>query len=87
MFLRNASPLSLKYTVISQNVQVFITIEHSPDINIVTRMSGYRRGLLGLVNRFIDHLQVVTTNTYTTIAISILYKITLILSQPSVSAW
>jgi hypothetical protein len=33
----------------------------------------YRRGF-GLVNVFIDHLQVVTTNNYNTIAVSTLYS-------------
>jgi hypothetical protein len=32
-----------------------------------TCVSDYRRGF-GLVNRFIDHLEVVTTNNYNTIA-------------------
>jgi hypothetical protein len=36
-------------------------------IHIVTCISGYREGV-GLVNNFIDHLQVVTTNNYYTIA-------------------
>jgi hypothetical protein len=44
-------------------------------------MSDYRRGF-GLDIGFIDHLQVVTTNNYNTIAISTLYKIT---PSPAVS--
>jgi hypothetical protein len=35
--------------------------------NIVTCFSDYRQGF-GLVNRFIDHLQVVATNNYNSIA-------------------
>jgi hypothetical protein len=38
-------------------------------------MCDYRRGF-GLDIRFIDHLQVVTTNDYNTLALSTLYKIT-----------
>jgi hypothetical protein len=48
-------------------------------------MCDYRRGS-GLDIGFIDHLQVVTTNIYNTIAISTLYKITLGLFQPAVSS-
>jgi hypothetical protein len=36
-------------------------------------MCDYRRGFV-LVNRFIDQLQVITTNNYNTIAISTLYS-------------
>jgi hypothetical protein len=44
-------------------------------------MCDYRRGF-GLYIVFIDHLQVVTTNNYNTIAISTLYKMTLSFSTP-----
>jgi hypothetical protein len=36
-------------------------------------MCDYRRGF-GLVDRFTDHLQVVATNNYNTVAISTLYS-------------
>jgi hypothetical protein len=48
---------------------------------LVTTQTGF-----GLDIGFTDHLQIVTTNNHTTIAISTLYKLKLCLFQPAVSS-
>jgi hypothetical protein len=64
--------------------QGIVSFLYAVAVRIVTCMCVYRRGC-GLDIGFIDYLRAVTTNNYTAIATSTLYKIRLSLLRTSLS--